>query len=87
MTRDSIESCLSLVKTIKVSEAKRNFSRIFARAKRGETVILQNGEDFMQLVPCAVPAPVPLRPVGYFQSTDEEIVAINAAPIDAAPVR
>jgi antitoxin (DNA-binding transcriptional repressor) of toxin-antitoxin stability system len=78
---------MSLVKTIKVSEAKRNFSRIFARAKRGETVILQNGEDYMQLVPCAVPDAVPVRPVGYFQSTGEEIAAINAAPTDAAPVR
>lgn len=87
MTRDSIESGLRLVKTIKISEAKRNFARIFARAKRGETIILQNGDDYMQLVPCVVPAPVPVRPVGYFQPTEEEISSINAAPTDSAPLR
>jgi antitoxin (DNA-binding transcriptional repressor) of toxin-antitoxin stability system len=74
------------MKTIKVSEAKRNFSRIFARAKRGETIILQNGEDYMQLVPCAVPDPSPIYPLGTFSHTDEEMAAINSAPVDSGPL-
>ena len=74
------------MKTIKISEAKRNFGRVFARAKRGETVILQNGNDFMQLVPCVVPEPLPLRPVGYFRSTTEEVAQVNAAPTDSGPL-
>jgi hypothetical protein len=86
LTQDSIEPCSSLVKTIKISEAKRNFSRIFARVKRGETVILQNGDDYMQLVLCAVPDPVPVFPVGSFSHTDEEVVMINAAPTDPGPL-
>jgi antitoxin (DNA-binding transcriptional repressor) of toxin-antitoxin stability system len=69
---------VSLVKTIKISEAKRNFSRIFARAKRGETIILQNGNDFMQLVPCAVPELVPIRPLGYFALDAEDVAFINS---------
>jgi hypothetical protein len=73
--------------TIKVSEAKRNFSKIFARAKRGEIIILQNGTDFMQLVPCVVPEPIPLRPVGYFRATDEEAAQIGQAPADTGPLR
>jgi antitoxin (DNA-binding transcriptional repressor) of toxin-antitoxin stability system len=66
------------VKTIKISEAKRNFGRIFARVKRGETIILQNGNDFMQLVPCAVPELVPIRPAGYFALDEEDAAFINA---------
>jgi antitoxin (DNA-binding transcriptional repressor) of toxin-antitoxin stability system len=75
------------MKTIKISEAKRNFGRIFARARRGETIILQNGDDYMQLVPCAVSAPAPLHPVGTFRHTREEITLINSAPTDPGPLR
>jgi antitoxin (DNA-binding transcriptional repressor) of toxin-antitoxin stability system len=75
------------VKTIKISEAKRNFSRIFARAKRGETIILQNGDDYMQLVPCVVPDPVTNYPIGTFTHTMEEISMINEAPADPGPLR
>jgi len=75
------------MKTIKISEAKRNFTRIFARAKRGETIILQNGNDYMQLVPCAVSDPSPVYPVGVFRHTDEEVALINSAPRDSSPLR
>lgn len=83
----SMEARLSLMKTIRISEAKRNFTRIFARAKRGETVILQNGDDYMQLVPCAVSDPAPVYPVGSFRHTEEVVAMINAAPTDSRPVR
>jgi len=86
LTRVSIKTHKGLVKTIKISEAKRNFSRIFARAKRGETIILQNGDDYMQLVPCAVPDPVTIYPVGAFHHTPEEVFMINEAPTDAGPL-
>lgn len=75
------------MKTIRISEAKRNFTRIFARAKRGETIILQNGSDYMQLVPCAVSDPAPLYPTGTFRHTDEEAAMINSAPTDSGPLR
>lgn len=75
------------MKTIKISEAKRNFTRIFARAKRGETIILQNGDDYMQLVPCAVPDPVAVYPVGAFHHTADEVLMINEAPTDTGPLR
>jgi len=87
LTQDPAEPCLGLLKTIKISEAKRNFGRIFARAKKGETIILQNGTDFMQLVPCVLPEPVPLRPPGYFQPAEDEIAQINAAQADSGRVR
>lgn len=87
LTQDSDETRVSLVKTIKISEAKRNFSRIFARVKSGETIILQNGDDYVQLVPCVVPDPVPLYAVGTFRHTDEEAAMINAAPVDSGPLR
>ncbi len=87
LTQDSSESWLRLMQTFRISEAKRNFGKLFARAKRGEVVVLQNGSDFMQLVPFVLPEPVPLRPVGYFQPSDEEIARINAAPADSGPLR
>ena len=87
LTQDSPESWLRLMQTFRISEAKRNFGKLFARAKRGEVVVLQNGSDFMQLVPFVLPEPVPLRPVGYFQPSDEEIARINAAPADSGPLR
>ena len=87
LTRDSFESCLSLMRMFRVSEAKRNFGKLFARAKKGEVVVLQNGSDFMQLVPFVLPEPVPLRPVGYFRPSEYEIDRINAAPSDSGPLR
>ena len=59
------------MKTIRISEAKRNFTKMFARAKRGEIVILQNGNDYVQLAPWAKPEPIPVRPAGYFVADDE----------------
>jgi antitoxin (DNA-binding transcriptional repressor) of toxin-antitoxin stability system len=69
------------MKTLRISEAKRNFRRIFARAKKGETIILQNGGDYMQLVPCVAPDPAPVYPVGTFRHTDEEVAMINKHPV------
>ena len=73
------------MKTIRISEAKRNFTRIFARVKRGETVILQNGDDYVQLVPCAVPEPVPVRPAGYFAADEETADLRNRMGEESAP--
>ena len=81
------ETHAGLVKTIKISEAKRNFSKIFARVKRGETIVLQNGRDFVQLVPCAMPDAVPLMPVGTYRRNEEEVAQINASHEDTGPVR
>ena len=61
------------MKTIRISEAKRNFTKVFARARRGETIILQNGDDYMQLVPCVMPEPIPLRPAGYFMADPDTV--------------
>ncbi|HXC01257.1 MAG TPA: hypothetical protein VNU49_01310 [Opitutaceae bacterium] len=68
------------MKTFNISEATRNMGRLFARAKRGEVVLLSHGEDVMQLV-----EPIPQRPVGYFSVSDEECARINAQPDDEPP--
>lgn len=73
------------MKTFNVSEAKKNMGRLFARAKRGEVVLLRHGQDLMQLVPFASPEPIPHRPVGYFPVDEEERVRINAQPDDEPP--
>jgi hypothetical protein len=85
LDRDSRESYLRLVKTFNISEAKKNMGRLFARAKRGEVVLLRHGQDLMQLVPYAPPEPIPQRPVGYFELSEETIALINAQPDDEPP--
>jgi antitoxin (DNA-binding transcriptional repressor) of toxin-antitoxin stability system len=47
------------MKMFNISEATRNMGRLFARAKRGEVVLLRHGQDMMQLVPYAPPEPIP----------------------------
>ena len=81
------ETYVRLVKTIKISEAKRNFTKVFARAKRGETVILQNGNDYVQLVPWATPEPIPVRPEGYFVADDETASLRNTLGGESGPAR
>ena len=75
------------MKTIRISEAKRNFAKVFARAKRGETIILQNGGDYMQLVPCVLPEPIPLRPAGYFAADIETVCLRNTLGEESSPGR
>ncbi|MBI4625131.1 MAG: type II toxin-antitoxin system Phd/YefM family antitoxin [Verrucomicrobia bacterium] len=73
------------MRTIRISEAKRNFAKVFARAKRGETIILQNGQDYMQLVPCVIPEPIPSRPVGYFAADVETVCRRNTLGEESGP--
>ena len=75
------------MKTIRISEAKRNFTKMFARAKRGEIVILQNGNDYVQLVPWARPEPIPARPAGYFVTDDETVCMRNTLGEESGPAR
>jgi len=79
------KSRIRLVKTFNISEAKKNMGRVFARAKRGEVVLLRHGQDLMQLVPYASLEPIPQRPVGYFSVSEEECARINAQPDDEPP--
>jgi hypothetical protein len=68
--------------TIRFSEAKRNFARVGARAKRGDVVYLEHGADRFQLVYHPPAEPVPHRPPGYFQPTAQDLGEINGARID-----
>ncbi len=68
--------------TIRFSEAKRNFARVGARAKRGDVVYLQHGSDRFQLVYHPPEDPVPHRPPGYFQPTPQDLAEINGARSD-----
>ena len=85
LDRDSCESYVRLVKTFNISEAKKNMGRLFARAKRGEVVLLRHGQDLMQLMPYVAHEPIPQRPVGYFSVSDEECARINSQPDDEPP--
>lgn len=78
---------MRLMATVRISEAKRNFSKLFARARKGETIILQNGDEYAMLVPCSSPAPIPDYPIGTFRHTDDEVRLINEAPADLGPLQ
>ncbi len=69
------------MKMFNISEATKNIGRLFARAKRGEVVLLRHGEDVMQLV-----EPISQRPVRYFSVSEEECARINAQPDDEPPL-
>jgi len=69
--------------TIRFSEAKRNFARVGARAKRGDVVYLQHGPDRFQLVYHPPAEPVPHRPPGHFRPTAQDLAEINGARTDA----
>jgi hypothetical protein len=68
--------------TVRFSEAKRNFARVGARAKRGEVVYLQHGGDRFQLVYEPPAEPVPQRPPGHFQLAAHDLAEINGARSD-----
>ncbi len=68
--------------TVRFSQAKRNFCKVAARAKRGDTILLQHGPDVFQLVYQAPAAAVPLRPPGFFTLGDPDLAEINGARTD-----
>jgi hypothetical protein len=68
--------------TIRFSEAKRNFARIGAQAKRGDVVSLQHGADRFQLVYHPPAESVPHRSPGHFQPTARDLAEINGARND-----
>jgi hypothetical protein len=70
------------VATIRFSQAKRNFARVAARAKRGDTVVLRHGSDDFQLVYQPPADPVPIRPAGYFKLSAQDLAEINGGRTD-----
>ena len=48
-------------------------------------VILQNGNDFVQLVPWVAPEPLPQRPAGYFAADVDTVQLRNALGEESAP--
>ena len=70
------------VAAIRFSQAKRNFARVAARAKRGDTVVLRHGSDDFQLVYQPSAEPVPPRPDGYFKLSGQDLAEINGARTD-----
>ena len=70
------------IATIRFSQAKRNFARVAARAKRGDTVVLRHGSDEFQLVYQPPSEPVPHRPAGFFKLSTQDLAEINGARTD-----
>ena len=68
--------------TVRFSQAKRNFRKVAARVKRGDTILLQHGPDVFQLVYQAPAATVPLRPPGFFKLDAQDLAGINGARSD-----
>ena len=70
------------VATIRFTQAKRNFARVAARAKRGDTVFLRHRADDFQLVYQAPSAAVLRRPEGFFRLSARDLAEINGARTD-----
>jgi hypothetical protein len=74
------------MKPLTVTEAKPRLGNLVDRALRLEPIFLRRGKRMVQLVPAAVPDPIPALPEGALTMSDERIAFINSMPADSAPM-
>ena len=69
------------MKTLSISEAKRELGRVADRALEGEPVFIIRKSRILALQEYRLPEPVPARPAGYFADcyTPDEIKESNRA--------
>ena len=74
------------MKPLTVTEAKPRLGSLVDRALRLEPIFLRRGKRMVQLVPAAVPDPIPVLPEGALTMSDERIAFINSMPADSDPM-
>lgn len=74
------------MKPLTVTEAKPRLGNLVDRALRSEPIFLRRGRRVVQIVPAAMPEPVPVLPEGALTMTDERVAFINSVPSDADPL-
>jgi antitoxin (DNA-binding transcriptional repressor) of toxin-antitoxin stability system len=74
------------MKPLTVTEAKPRLGNLVDRALRAEPIFLRRGKRMVQIIPAAVPDPIPVLPEGALTMTEDRIAFINSMPADADPM-
>ena|SRR5271157_6019737 len=74
------------MKPLTVTEAKPRLGNLVDRALRSEPIFLRRGRRIVQIVPAAMPDPIPVLPEGALTMTDERVAFINSMAAEADPL-
>jgi hypothetical protein len=74
------------MKPLTVTEAKPRLGNLVDRALRSEPIFLRRGKRMVQIVPAAIPEPIPVLPEGALTMTEERVAFINSMPAEADPL-
>ena len=74
------------MKPLTVTEAKPRLGNLVDRALRSEPVFLRRGRRMVQIVPAAIPDPIPVLPEGALTMTEERVAFINSMPDESEPL-
>lgn len=74
------------MKPLTITEAKPRLGNLVDRALRSETIFLRRGGRIVQIVPAAVPDPIPVIPEGALTMTEDRIAFINSMPDESDPL-
>jgi len=77
------------MKTLTVSEAKPSLGHWVDQALKSKQVFIRRGGQVVQLVPAALPGPIPVFPEGALRRSDAEIKRLSstATKDESAPYR
>ena len=74
------------MKPLTITQAKPRLGNLVDRALRSEPIFLRRGGRIVQIVPAAVPDPIPVIPEGALTMTEDRIAFINSMPADSDPL-
>ncbi len=75
------------MKTMTVTEAKGVLGQLVDRALKSKPVFIRRGDRVVQLVPAAMPDPIPVYPPGALEMTEERLAFINSMPDEPEPLK
>ena len=73
--------------TLSISQAKQRLGEIADRAIEGQQVIIIRKTKLLVLKPLEIPAPVPIRPHGYFDDCYDKAAAKESNKLAARSAR
>lgn len=75
------------MKTMTVTEAKGVLGHLVDRALQSKPVFIRRGERVVQLVPAAMPDPIPVYPPGAMERSAEQIAFLQSGADEPEPYR
>ena len=75
------------MQTLTVSEAKGKLGRLVDNALKSHPVFIRRGSRVVQLVPAAMPEPIPVYPAGALERSAEQMQFLQSASDEPEPIR